>query len=68
MDKALSRVQAFMKLEASAGLVLMGVALLAMLAANTGLAPLYEGVLGTNVRIGVGSFEISKPGKQETKN
>ncbi|WP_370229855.1 Na+/H+ antiporter NhaA [Cognatishimia sp.] len=61
MDKALSRVQAFMKLEASAGLVLMGVALLAMLAANTGLAPLYDGVLGTNVRIGVGGFEISKP-------
>lgn len=61
MEKALSRIQAFMKLEASAGLILMGVALMAMLAANTALAPLYDGFLSTNIRVGIGSFEISKP-------
>ena len=61
MEKTLSRIQAFMKLEASAGLILMGVALLAMLAANTALAPFYDGFLGTNVRVGIGGFEISKP-------
>lgn len=60
MEKTLSRIQAFMKLEASAGLILMGVALLAMLAANSALAPFYDGFLGTNIRIGIGSFEISK--------
>ncbi|MGR3734733.1 Na+/H+ antiporter NhaA [Pseudophaeobacter sp.] len=57
----MSRLQTFMKLEASAGLVLMGGALMAMVAANSVLAPLYDGFLNTNVRMGVGAFEISKP-------
>ena len=61
MDKTLSRIQAFMKLEASAGLILMGIALLAMLAANSVLAPIYNGFLSTNIRVGIGAFEISKP-------
>jgi NhaA family Na+:H+ antiporter len=61
MEKAISRIQTFLKLEASAGLILMGVALLAMLAANTALAPLYNGFLDTKIRIGIGSFEIYKP-------
>ncbi len=61
MDKTLSRIQAFMKLEASAGLVLMGIALLAMLVANSVLAPIYDGFLSTNIRVGIGAFEISKP-------
>jgi NhaA family Na+:H+ antiporter len=61
MEKTLSRVQAFMKLEASAGLVLMGVAALAVIAANTALAPYYEGFLNTYITIGVGSFDIAKP-------
>lgn len=60
MEKTISRIQDFLKLEASAGLILMGVALLAMLAANSGFAPFYDNFLGTNIRIGVGSFEISK--------
>ena len=56
MVKTLSRIQAFMKLEASAGLILMGVALTAMLAANSPLAALYDGVLGTNIRVGDRQF------------
>ncbi|MDC0959784.1 Na+/H+ antiporter NhaA [Planktomarina temperata] len=32
-----------------------------MLFANTTLAPIYSGILDTNVRIGIASFEISKP-------
>jgi NhaA family Na+:H+ antiporter len=60
MEKTMSRIQAFMKLEASAGLILMGVALLAMLAANTALAPFYDTFLNTNIRVGIGGFEISK--------
>ncbi|CUI62551.1 Na+/H+ antiporter NhaA [Cognatishimia activa] len=61
MEKTLSRIQQFMQMEASAGLVLMGVAVLAMLFANTGLAELYTSVLDTNIRVGIGTFEISKP-------
>ncbi len=61
MEKTLSRIQAFMKLEASSGLVLMGTALLAMLAANSVLAPIYDGFLSTSIRVGIGTFEISKP-------
>ena len=61
MTRALTRIQEFLKLEASAGLVLMAMALLAMLFANTALAPIYSGILDTNVRIGIASFEISKP-------
>jgi NhaA family Na+:H+ antiporter len=61
MEKAFSRIQTFMKLEASAGLVLMGVALFAMIAANSAISPFYNGFLETNVRMGVGAFEISKP-------
>ena len=61
MKKALTHVQAFMKMEASAGLVLMGVAVFAVIAANTALSPFYEGFLGTYISVGVGSFEIAKP-------
>ncbi len=61
MEKTITRIQAFMKLEASAGLILMAVALLAMIAANSALAPLYDGFLQTNIRLGAGYFEISKP-------
>lgn len=50
-----------MKLEANAGLILMGAALIAMMAANSALAPIYDGILGTNIRVGIGDFEISKP-------
>jgi NhaA family Na+:H+ antiporter len=61
LDKTLSRIQAFMKLDASSGIVLITVTLAAMIAANSGLSDLYRSFLDTNVRIGVGTFEISKP-------
>lgn len=61
MTKSLARIQEFMKFEAAGGLVLMFMALLALFSANSVLAPLYSDILGTNVRIGIGSFEISKP-------
>lgn len=61
MKKTLTYIQEFMKIEASAGLVLMGVAVLAVIAANTALAPFYDGFLGTYITVSVGSFEIAKP-------
>lgn len=61
MEKVISRIQTFMKLEASGGLVLMGVAILAMIAANSGFTPYYNGFLNANVHVGISSLEISKP-------
>ena len=61
MDKTISRIQSFMKMEASSGLVLMVIALLAVIAANSALSVYYEGFLGTYITVGVGSFDISKP-------
>ncbi|NVK29534.1 MAG: Na+/H+ antiporter NhaA [Gammaproteobacteria bacterium] len=61
VKNALSKIQEFLRLEASAGLILMAMALLAMLAANTPLSTFYTAFLDTNVRVGIGSFEISKP-------
>jgi len=56
MTRALTRIQEFLKLEASAGLVLMAMAILAMIFANTNLASVYSGILDTNVRIGIRQF------------
>ena len=58
MTRPLTRIQEFLKLEASAGLVLMAMALLAMLFDNPNLAPIYSEILETNVRIGLASIEI----------
>ena len=52
MTRALSRIQDLMQREASAGIVLMAMALLAMFFANTTLSALYSGVLDTNVMVG----------------
>lgn len=61
MQRTLTRFQDFMRLDASAGIVLMAVAVIAVIAANSGLAPYYQSFLGTYIRVGVGSFEIAKP-------
>lgn len=61
MKKIISSIQDFIRLEASAGIVLIGMTALALFAANTAFAPFYAGFLDTNVRFGVGGFEISKP-------
>lgn len=61
MEKAVNKIQEFMKFDASSGLVLMAMTVLALIAANTGLSGLYKGFLETNVRLGIGGFEISKP-------
>ena len=53
---ALTRIKEFLKLEASAGLVLMAMAILAMIFANTNLASVYSVIFDTNVLIGIASF------------
>ncbi|MEM9233875.1 MAG: Na+/H+ antiporter NhaA, partial [Pseudomonadota bacterium] len=60
MSKIIVRVQDFLKLEASAGILLMFAALLALIANNSFLAPYYGALLTTPMTVGVGEFEISK--------
>ena len=55
------RITHFIHLEASGGIVLMFVALLALLANNSFLASGYEGVLNTPVAVQFGDFKIAKP-------
>ena len=61
MDKAFGRIQEFMRLETSGGIVLMIAAVFAMIIANTPLATAYDAILGTYIKVGIGSFEIAKP-------
>ena len=61
MDKAFGRIQEFMRLETSGGIILMIAAMFAMIIANTPLAAAYDAILGTYIKVGIGSFEIAKP-------
>lgn len=61
MAKIVARMQDFLRLESSAGLLLIVAAVLAMIASNTALAAGYDGLLSTMVAIQVGSYDITKP-------
>ena len=61
MDKTFSRIQEFIKLETSGGVVLMIAAIFAMIIANTPLSANYDLILGTYIKVGIGNFEIAKP-------
>lgn len=52
---------AFLKMEAAGGILLMFSAVLAILAANTGLEPFYKLFLSTPLEVRIGGFEIAKP-------
>jgi NhaA family Na+:H+ antiporter len=61
MDKAFSRIQEFIRLETSGGVVLMIAAIFAMIIANTSLSATYDLILSTYIKVGIGNFEIAKP-------
>lgn len=61
MTKLVSKVQDFLRLEASAGLILMLAAAFALMANNSPLSHLYDALLSTPVVIQIGAFDISKP-------
>jgi len=61
MPRIVSKINDFLKLETSAGFVLMAVALLALIANNSPLAGLYTSFLSTPVAVQFGGFEIAKP-------
>ena len=54
-------IREFVRLESASGLVLLIAALLALLASNTPLAPLYDILLKTPVEIRVGALHLAKP-------
>lgn len=61
MPRIVNKIQDFLKLETSAGFVLMAVALLALIANNSPLSGFYSSFLSTPVEIQFGAFEIAKP-------
>jgi len=54
-------VKDFLRLEAASGMLLLAAAILAMLCANSPLAPLYDHFLDIPVAVRAGNFEIAKP-------
>ncbi|MBL8517647.1 MAG: Na+/H+ antiporter NhaA [Betaproteobacteria bacterium] len=58
MSQALRR---FLKLEAAGGLILMGCAVLAFIASNSALSPLYDAFLNVPGQVRVGELDIQKP-------
>lgn len=61
MKQRLSMIQEFLKLESAAGFLLVATAVLAVLAANSPLAALYDGLLRLPVAARLGALEIAKP-------
>jgi NhaA family Na+:H+ antiporter len=54
-------IRNFLQLESAGGIVLMGAAVLAMIAANSPLSSYYDLFIDTPVEIRIGRFEIAKP-------
>ena len=61
VENALRPLQEFLRLEAAGGLLLMGAAVLAMIVANSPLAPHYGGLLELPLEARIGRFAIAKP-------
>ena len=61
MSIIVARIQSFLRLESSAGILLMLAAALALIASNSPLSGYYGTLLTTPVEIRVGALEIAKP-------
>src|SRR5262252_10116217 len=57
----LSLLREFLRLETAGGFLLLAVAALALILANTPLAWLYDGLLDIPVAVQVGALKIAKP-------
>ena len=57
----LTQVKAFFKRDAASGVLLVIMACVAMVFANTGLYSSYQGFLNIPVTVAIGAFEIAKP-------
>ncbi|NWG47482.1 MAG: Na+/H+ antiporter NhaA [Alphaproteobacteria bacterium] len=61
VERALSSIRDFLRLESASGMILLGAAVLALLVENSALAPLYDQLLGTTAAVQIGELKISKP-------
>lgn len=61
IQNAYSKVTQFLKLESSSGMLLMAAAVLAMVVANSPLAPVYDLFIDLPVQIRAGALDVSKP-------
>ena len=59
--RALHALGEFLRLEAAGGILLVGAALLALLCANSPLAPWYQGARALSLGIALGDLHIAKP-------
>jgi NhaA family Na+:H+ antiporter len=60
-SKLVSEIREFLRLESASGLLLMVAALLALVASNSGLAPLYDAFLSLPVEVRLGTLLLAKP-------
>jgi len=56
-----TQLKDFLRLESAGGILLVIAMLLAMIVVNSGLWPLYKGLLAIPLEIRIGDFEIAKP-------
>ncbi len=61
MSRVVNRIQDFLKLETSAGIMLMMAAVLALLANNSFLSGYYAAFLDTPVQVKIGALNLAKP-------
>ncbi len=61
VDQALTALKQFFKMESSGGLVLMAAAVMALIMANSGWAPIYHQFLDTKLAITIGESGLNKP-------
>ncbi|MDP2283270.1 MAG: Na+/H+ antiporter NhaA [Pseudohongiella sp.] len=61
LDKPYSTISQFLKLESAGGILLMASALLAILIANSALAPLYDLFVDLPLQLRIGALDVSKP-------
>ena len=61
LDSALKQLQGFLRLEAAGGFLLMAASVLAMIVANSNLAPYYSALLDLPMEFRIGTFGIAKP-------
>jgi NhaA family Na+:H+ antiporter len=61
VSRLVSSIREFLQLEAAGGIVLFAAAILALIASNTPLAPVYDLFLNIPVEVRIGALHIGKP-------
>lgn len=61
INKAIKTIQEFIQFESASGIILVGLAVLAIVLDNTGLSPLYTNMREVKMTFEFGGFSLSKP-------